>query len=117
MIVQLVDKLLDDHIYAEIADILNEQEFRPGGSARPGQGHTRFTALRIAYLVHRYALRSRYNRLRDRGMLMAAEAAARLGIHEATCQGQSKTRPLGRSKSRPLGGWQMPVSRPARMMV
>jgi DNA invertase Pin-like site-specific DNA recombinase len=84
MIVQLVDKLLDDHIYAEIADILNEQEFRPGGSARPGQGHTRFTALRIAYLVHRYALRSRYNRLRDRGMLMAAEAAARLGIHEAT---------------------------------
>lgn len=84
MIVQLVDKLLDDHIYAEIADILNEQEFRPGGSARPGQGHTRFTALRIAYLVHRYALRSRYNRLRDRGMLTAAEAATRLRIHEAT---------------------------------
>jgi hypothetical protein len=84
MIVQLVDKLLDDHIYAEIADILNERGLRPGGSARPERSHTRFTALRIAYLVHRYALRSRYNRLRDRGMLMAAEAAARLGIHEAT---------------------------------
>ena len=84
MIVQFVDKLLDDHIYAEIADILNEQELRPGGSARPGRSHTRFTALRVAYLVHRYALRSRYNRLRDRGMLMAAEAATRLGIHEAT---------------------------------
>jgi DNA invertase Pin-like site-specific DNA recombinase len=84
VIVQLVDKLLDDHIYAEIADILNEQELRPGGSARPGRSHTRFTALRVAYLVHRYALRSRYNRLRDRGMLTAAEAATRLRIHEAT---------------------------------
>jgi hypothetical protein len=28
--VQLVDKLLDKHIYAEIADIFNEQELRPG---------------------------------------------------------------------------------------
>ena len=84
MIVQLVDKLLDDYIYAEIAHILNEQELRPGGSARSGRSQTRFTALRVAYLVHRYALRSRYNRLRDRGMLMAAEAATRLGIHEAT---------------------------------
>jgi DNA invertase Pin-like site-specific DNA recombinase len=84
IVVQLVDKLLDDHIYAEIADILNEQELRPGGSARPGRSYTRFTALRVAYLVHRYALRSRYDRLRERGMLKAAEAATRLGIHEAT---------------------------------
>ena len=83
-IVELVDKLLDNHIYSEIADILNQQGLRPGGSARPGRSGTRFTALRVAYLVHRYALRSRYDRLRDRGMLTAAEAAARLGIHEAT---------------------------------
>ena len=83
-IVELVNKLLDDHIYPEIADILNQQGLRPGGSARPGRSSTRFTALRVAYLVHRYALRSRYERLRDRGMLTAAEAAARLCIHEAT---------------------------------
>jgi DNA invertase Pin-like site-specific DNA recombinase len=83
-IVELVNKLLDDHIYSEIADILNQQGLRPGGSARPGRSSTRFTALRVAYLVHRYALRSRYERLRDRGMLTAAEAAARLCIHEAT---------------------------------
>ena len=83
-IVQLVDKLLDDHIYAKIADILNQQGLRPGGSARPGRGQTCFTALRVAYLVHTYALRSRYDRLRDRGMLTAAEAATRLGVHEAT---------------------------------
>jgi hypothetical protein len=83
-IVELVNKLLDDHIYSEIADILNQQGLRPGGSARPGRSSTSFTALRVAYLVHRYALRSRYERLRDRGMLTAAEAAARLCIHEAT---------------------------------
>ena len=34
-IVALVDQLLDDHIYAEIADMLNEKGLRPGGSARP----------------------------------------------------------------------------------
>jgi DNA invertase Pin-like site-specific DNA recombinase len=83
-IIQLVDTLIDDHIYSEIADILNQQELRPGGSARPGRSSARFTALRVAYLVHQYALRSRYDRLRDRGMLMAAEAATRLGVHEAT---------------------------------
>jgi hypothetical protein len=83
-IVELVDKLLDDHIYSEIADILNQQGLRPGGSVRRGRSSARFTALRVAYLVHEYALRSRYDRLRDRGMLTKAEAVARLGIHEAT---------------------------------
>ena len=56
-IIQLVDKLLDNHIYSEIADILNQQGLRPGGSARPGRSRSCFTALRVAYLVHRYALR------------------------------------------------------------
>ena len=31
VIIQLVDKLLDNHIYSEIADILNQQGLRPGG--------------------------------------------------------------------------------------
>ncbi|MGC1295759.1 MAG: recombinase family protein [Alloacidobacterium sp.] len=84
VIIKLVDKLLDNHIYSEIADILNQQGLRPGGSARPGRGSTTFTALRVAYLVHRYSLPSRYDRLRGRGMLTAAETAARLGVHEAT---------------------------------
>jgi hypothetical protein len=83
-IVELVDELLDNHIYSEIGDILNQQGLRPGGSARPGRSDATFTALRVAYIVHQYALRSRYDRLRDRGMLTAAEAAARLGVHEAT---------------------------------
>ena len=83
-VVELVDQLLDEHIYGEIADRLNEQGLRPGGSARPGQSDTRFTAGKVAYLVHRYKLRSRYDRLRDKGMLTKQEAATKLGIHPET---------------------------------
>jgi hypothetical protein len=83
-LLELVDKLLDDHIYPEIADLLNQQGLQPGGSARTGRGNTRFNALRVAYLVHHYGLRSRYDRLRSRGMLTKQEAAAHLKIHEST---------------------------------
>jgi DNA invertase Pin-like site-specific DNA recombinase len=83
-IVELVDQLLDHHIYSEIAAILNERGLRPGGSARPGREADRFTPTRVAYLVHAYELRPRYNRLRDRGMLTKKEMAGRLGIHEQT---------------------------------
>jgi DNA invertase Pin-like site-specific DNA recombinase len=83
-IVELVDRLLDDHIYSEIADQLNERGLQPGGSARAGAQDARFTAIRVMYLVHRYGLRSRYDRLRARGLLTKQEIAERLGIHEYT---------------------------------
>ena len=83
-VVELVDALLDNHTYPEIADILNDRGIRPGGSARRGQAGARFTALRVAYLAQEYELRSRYDRLRSRGMLTRPEAAARLGICEST---------------------------------
>jgi hypothetical protein len=83
-VVELVDRLLDEHIYSEIADLLNEQGLRPGGSARRGKNGARFTALRVGYLVHTYGLRSRYDRLRARGMLTKEEITARLGVHEQT---------------------------------
>jgi hypothetical protein len=83
-IVELVDRLLDDHLYAEIAGILNERGLRPGGSAWPGRHAARFTALRVQYLVHTYGLRSRYDRLRARGLLTKDELAERLGIHAHT---------------------------------
>ena len=83
-VVKLVDTLLDNYIYPEIADILNARGIRPGGSARRGQSDARFTALRVAYLAHEYALRSRYDRLRAREMLTREEAASRLGICEST---------------------------------
>jgi len=83
-VIELVDTLLDHHIYPEIADILNDRGIRPGGSARRAQADARFTALRIAYLANEYGLRSRYDRLRDRGLLTREAAAARLGICEST---------------------------------
>ena len=83
-IVELVDKLLDDHIYAEIAELLNQQGYRPGEAARRGRHDACFTPRRIAYIVQQYKLRSRYDRLRERGMLTKQEAAARLDIHEQT---------------------------------
>jgi DNA invertase Pin-like site-specific DNA recombinase len=83
-IVGLVDQLLDHHVYSEIADILNKRGFRPGAAARPGRGAERFTAKRVAYLMHTYGLCSRYDRLRERGMLNKTEMADRLGVHEQT---------------------------------
>lgn len=83
-VVELVDKLLDDHICAEIADILNARGIRPGGSARRGKADAQFSDLRVIYLVKQYGLRSRYDRLRERGMLTKAEACAKLGITECT---------------------------------
>lgn len=83
-IIKLIDKLLDDHIFSEIAEILNERGYRPGSVARRDQRNARFTAKRITYLVREYKLRSRYDRLRERGMLTRKEAAARLNVHEQT---------------------------------
>jgi DNA invertase Pin-like site-specific DNA recombinase len=83
-VVHLVDQLLDHHVYSEIAGILNERGFRPGASARPGRATDRFSAKHVAYLMHTYGLRSRYDRLRQRGMLNKKEMADRLGVHEQT---------------------------------
>ncbi|MEM5386357.1 recombinase family protein [Paraburkholderia phymatum] len=83
-VLDLIDKLLDIHTCSEIAVILNNQGIRPGGCIRPGKADIRFTAMRVSYAAQRNGLRSRRDRLRDRGMLTRAEAASRLGIHEAT---------------------------------
>lgn len=83
-IVALVDQLLDHHIYDEIADILNSRGLHPGGAARPGRTGAQFTAKRVQYIVHAYDLRSRFDRLRVRGLLTKKELADRLGIHQST---------------------------------
>jgi hypothetical protein len=83
-IVELVDRLLDHHVYAEIAAILDTRGLRPGGAAWPGKGDARFTANRVQYIVHTYGLRPRLDRLRARGLLTKKELAVRLGIHETT---------------------------------
>jgi len=83
-VIELIDKLLDNHLFSEIADILNDQGFRPGSVARRDQRDARFTTKRVTYLARQYKLKSRYDRLRERGMLTKKEAAARLNIHEQT---------------------------------
>ena len=83
-IVALVDQLLDDHVYEEIAAILNARGLRPGGAAWPGRDGNRFSGKRVQYVVHTYGLRPRFDRLRARGLLTKKELAERLGIHVAT---------------------------------
>jgi len=83
-IVEVVDRLLDRHIYAEIAAILDARGLRPGGAVWPGRDGARFTAVRVQYIVHTYGLRPRVDRLRARGLLTKQELAGRLGIHEST---------------------------------
>ncbi|EKY8362078.1 recombinase family protein [Salmonella enterica] len=84
VIIEQIDRLLDNHLYHEIADILNQQGYQPGSAASQGKDNFCFTALRVAYLANRYKLRSRYDRLRALGMLTKAEVAQSLGIHEQT---------------------------------
>lgn len=79
-LIALVDRLLDEHTYPEIADRLNAQGFRPGGLLRLGRADPRYTALRVSYVAKTYGLRPRFDRLRDRGLLTKREAAARLKI-------------------------------------
>jgi DNA invertase Pin-like site-specific DNA recombinase len=83
-IVEMVDQLLDDHIYSEIADILNQRALRPGGSAWPGREQAAFDEKRVAYIANTYHLRTRRDRLRDRGFLAKTEMARHLGIHGDT---------------------------------
>ncbi len=114
-IVQLVDHLLDDHLYSQIADILNARSLRPGGSAWPGRQDARFTGLRVQYLVHTYGLRSRFDRLRARGLLTKKELAARLEIHVATLTSWVKH---GIIKAHAYNGhawlYEEPTNRPAK---
>jgi hypothetical protein len=114
-IVSVVDHLLDEHLYAEIANVLNARGLRPGGAAWPGRHGARFTAHRVQYLVHTYGLRSRFDRLRARGLLTKKELAARLGIHESTLTSWVK---YGIIKAHAYNGhawlYEEPPNRPAK---
>ena len=68
-----MDRLLDDYAYSQIASFLNERGFRSG------EGN-RFTPRYIARIQRCYALKSRYDRLRNKGLLTLQEMANVLGI-------------------------------------
>ena len=76
-VVAEVDRLLNEHTDAEVAERLN------AGGARTGTGaaHTATTVLRIR---QSYGLTSRFQRLRDRGLLSLAEVAAIMAVSTDT---------------------------------
>lgn len=70
-VIQEIDRLLDHHPDAKIAELFNKR------GLVPPRGH-RYTPAKIATLRGTYKLKSRYRRLRDRGYLRAKELAGRL---------------------------------------
>ena len=72
-VVAEIDRLLDDHTDGEIASILNAR------GCRTGHGLA-FTPKLVKATRHNRSLRSRYERLRDRGLLTVHEAADRLTV-------------------------------------
>jgi hypothetical protein len=71
--VEQIDRLLDDHTCAEIAEILNRKGLQTGTGMA-------FTASVVDQLIYIRKLRTRKSRLRERGYLTLPEAAAALGI-------------------------------------
>ena len=78
-IVEQIDRLLEYHTDRQIANILNEQGLR-SGKGQP------FNHCILGHLRKNYGLKSRYDRLREAGMLTQAEMAERLGVCTQTIQ-------------------------------
>ena len=76
-VVAVIDRLLDDHTYPEIAGVLNSQ------GLQSGQGKP-FTARIVARVQRSYRMTPRYDRLRKAGMLMLEEMAQVLGVNPQT---------------------------------
>ena len=72
-VVAEVDRLLDDHPHEAIANILNSRGL-VSGYGKP------FTGRMIGRMRIKYGLKSRFERLRTKGMLTLDEMAQRLGI-------------------------------------
>jgi DNA invertase Pin-like site-specific DNA recombinase len=72
-VVAAIDKLLDDHTDEEIATILNQRGYKSGTAKS-------FRPWIVWRLRARYKLKSRYDRLRARGMLDKLELAKRLHV-------------------------------------
>jgi ribosomal protein L37AE/L43A len=76
-VVTEIDRLIDHHTDAEIADILNARGVRPGVADR-------FSITIIYQLRMKYRLENRFSRLRRQGLLTLEEMAAASGLHPTT---------------------------------
>ena len=76
-VVAQIDALREHHTDAQIADILNERGHLSGDGKR-------FHGHRVSDLARAYGLKSRYDRLREAGLLTSRQIADLLGIHVQT---------------------------------
>jgi DNA invertase Pin-like site-specific DNA recombinase len=76
-VVAKIDKLLESHTDAQIANILNDRGYTSGEGKR-------FSSLTVAKLRRRHSLKSRYQRLRDAGLLTLQEVSEILGVCQQT---------------------------------
>jgi hypothetical protein len=76
-VVTTIDRLLDDHTDSEIAELLNERGLTSGEGKR-------FHVAMVARIRVAHRLKSRYLRLRDRGLLDEREIAKRLQVKRCT---------------------------------
>jgi len=68
-----IDRLLEDYTYADTARILNERGFKTGDGLP-------LTSIAVGYVRKAYRLKSRFDRLRERGLLTIAEMAKACGV-------------------------------------
>ena len=76
-VIARMDKLLDEHTYEKIASILNEEGLR-SGKGKP------FNGTLVGNICREYGLKSRWHRLRERGLLTVEEMAGLLNVSTAT---------------------------------
>ena len=76
-IVARIDRLLDSHTDGQIASILNDRGYT-SGEGKP------FNPVIVQKIRRRYGLRSRYQRLREAGLLDHHELSELLGVHWCT---------------------------------
>ena len=76
-VVAEIDTLLEEHLDSEIADILNQRGHRSGHDLA-------FNARSVLRIRRGYKLKSRFQRLRERGYLTLRETAETLGISPYT---------------------------------
>ncbi len=72
-----VDRLLDDYTDGRIAAMLNEKGWHPGKGGM-------FTQSIVAWIQYHFRLRTRFDRLREAGMLTQQEIAYQLGVSPCT---------------------------------
>jgi hypothetical protein len=76
-IVSRIDRLLDSHTDGQIASILNDRGY-VSGEGNP------FNRVIVQKIRRKYQLKSRYQRLRDAGLLDVHEMSELLGVHWRT---------------------------------